>query len=210
MKINLYADDLKVYKIHKNDNSHTNESDTEYLQQSLLKIEQWIENWCLKINENKTKVFRINSKIHDITQKKGKLEIKNHTLDETEIIRDLGIIIDNKLTFKQHINKIVKIGYFKARQIIIILKTKSIALWSKVYKTYVRPHLEYNSQIWNPRNKESILKIEKIQKYFTRNVLKKCRLPYVPYNERLKLFKLDELELRREITDYNYSQNLSL
>ena len=159
VKINLYADDLKVYKIHKNNNSNINESDTDYLQQSLQKIEQWIENWGLKINENKTKVFRINSKIYDVSLNKSKLEINKTILEESDVIRDLGILIDNKLTFKQHINKIVKIGYFKARQIIRILKTKSIALWSKVYKTYVRPHLEYNSQIWNPRNKESILKI---------------------------------------------------
>ena len=126
------------------------------------------------------------------------LEINNQILDETEVIRDLGILVDNKLTFKHHINKIVKIGYFKSRQLLRVLKTKSTVLWYKVYKTHVRPHLEFNSQIWNPKNKEYILNIEKIQKYYTRMVFKKCHLPYTPYIERLKAFKLDSLELRRK------------
>ena len=49
--------------------------------------------------------------------------------------------------------------------------------------------------------KEHIQKIERVQKYFTRRVFKKCGLTYVNYHERLKILKLDQLEFRREVTD---------
>ena len=52
----------------------------------------------------------------------GSLEINNQILGEIEVIRDLGILVDNKLAFK-HINKIVKIGYLKSRQLLRVLKT---------------------------------------------------------------------------------------
>lgn len=38
----------------------------------------------------------------------------------------------------------------------------------KLYKTYVLPHLEYCSQIWNPCHKKHIQQIEIFQKKFAR------------------------------------------
>lgn len=69
------------------------------------------------------------------------------------------------------------------------------------YKTYVRPLVEYASEIWNPSLKYQIARIEKIQKYFTRVSLRKCMTKYVSYEERLTMFGIHSLEFRRKITD---------
>ena len=195
IKIKMYADDLKVYKTYKNDNAN---SGNRYLQLALNEISKWVANWSLQINENKTKIFSIKA---NINSQKSTYKLNNRILEETETIRDLGLVMDNKLTFLFYINKIVKTGFFKVRQLFRVLKSRSLSLWPKVYKTYVRPHLEYCSQIWNPMYKEHIQKIERVQKYFTRRVFKKCGLTYVNYHERLKILKLDQLEFRREVTD---------
>jgi hypothetical protein len=87
------------------------------------------------------------------------------------------------------------------RQIFQILKSRSIKVWSNVFKTYIRPLIEYASVIWSPKLKKHIIQIEKVQKLFTRVALTKCRLPYISYIERLKFFSLDTLENRRIVSD---------
>jgi hypothetical protein len=72
---------------------------------------------------------------------------------------------------------------------------------SNVFKTYVRPILEYGTETWNPNLKKDVKRLERIQKFFTRIALSKCRLPYIPYEERLKLFDLRSLESCRVISD---------
>ena len=56
-----------------------------------------------------------------------------------------------------------------------------------VYKTYVRPHLEYCIQVWSPFLAGDIDSLEKIQHRTTKLV------PYLPYEQRLKLLNLQSL-----------------
>jgi hypothetical protein len=65
---------------------------------------------------------------------------------------DLGIKINSYLSnFQSHIGSIVS----KARQRVGILfrgfQTRLVSFLKKVYVTYIRPLLEYNSNIWNPK-----------------------------------------------------------
>ena len=43
------------------------------------------------------------------------------------------------------------------------------SLQCKVFSTFVRPILEFNSSFWSPHFAEDIIAIERIQKYFTKN-----------------------------------------
>ena len=70
----------------------------------------------------------------------------------------------------------------------------NVCILTRAYITYVRPLLEYCSFIWSPYQICYIEKIEGIQRYFTRRVLKHAELPYI---ERLSVLKLESLEVRR-------------
>ena len=63
-----------------------------------------------------------------------------------------------------------------------------------IYKTYVRPLIEYNSQVWSPHLIADIDNDEKVQRFFTK------RLPgmwNILYQERLNVLELKSLEVRR-------------
>ena len=62
---------------------------------------------------------------------------------------------------------------------------------------YIRPILEYCVETWSPTQKLIINKLEKVQKFFTRTVLRKCNMDYINYETRLRLFNLKTLENRR-------------
>jgi len=74
------------------------------------------------------------------------------------------------------------------------IESRHPALVRKVPITYIRPTLEFNSNIWNPTKKYLIDKLENIKRRFTKRV---PSLPHLSYMERLSALGLEPLELRR-------------
>ena len=109
-------------------------------------------------------------------------------------VRDLGILLDDDLRFKHHISQITTKAYQRIAVIFGGFCTRNVTFLIEPYKTYIRPILEYCTQIWNPYSIGEIIEIEKVQKYFIK------RLPgmkSLDYNDRLQRLKLESLELRR-------------
>ena len=48
--------------------------------------------------------------------------------------------------------------------------THDLTFMRKVFITYIRPLLEYNSVVWNPYKKSYISLIEKVQRRFTKRI----------------------------------------
>ena len=186
----LYADDLKIYVFFKH------ESERLKLETAIAEVDKWGNRWGLTIAPNKTNVLHMGNNNPRSIYKLG-----NQNLCPTNQIKDLGVIINDNFSFEKYINSIISRAYFKMRQLFHIIKSGSLKTWARAFTAYIRPIVEYSTVIWNPKLKKFIGKIERVQKYFTRTALTKCRLPYVPYPDRLKLFDLPTLELRRHIFD---------
>ena len=62
----------------------------------------------------------------------------------------------------------------------------------KLYKSLVRPHLDYCSQVWSPWLQKDIKLMEGVQRRFTKLIFNDKE-----YNERLILCNLTTLETRR-------------
>ena len=67
-----------------------------------------------------------------------------------------------------------------------------------LYKTLVRPLLEYGNAIWGPHNKEDQLMVERVQRRATRLV---SHIRDLPYSERLRILRLPSLQYRRRRGD---------
>ena len=119
-----------------------------------------------------------------------------------ESTRDLGIKFDPSLHFSEHIGVCCTSAYCVINRIFRCFITNNMPAIRKAYISYARPHLEYASTVWNPgldaRTFKGLkIKLEKVQKFFTRRLIERCGLPYKPYNERLIYLNLDSLEIRR-------------
>ena len=122
----------------------------------------------------------------------------NVEIEEVKEEKDLGVVIDNKLNFRQHISSKVSTAN---RNLGIIFRTFTYLnqeMFSNLYKSTVRPHLEYASVIWSPLYKNDKITLENVQRRATRLV---PALKGLSYPERLKRLGLPTLEYRRERAD---------
>ena len=162
-------------------------------------------------NKNHTytlpKMSKINQNNHHISYTYTFHPLKN-VIEE----KDLGVIMDNNLNFKSHISQKIS----KANSMIYLIKNcfkfLDADMFKTLYKSLIRPHLEYASPIWCPTAKGEILRLKGVQRRATKLVPDITRLPYI---DRLKHSELPTLEYRRIrqniILFYNYiQQNITL
>ena len=187
----LFADDTKVYK------EISSESDILSLQADIDALDEWSETWQIKFNASKCKCMHLgkNNKQHEYSMGKGD---STNKIENTKEEKDLGVLFDNELRFTSHIQEKVK----KANQTVGIIRNTFQCLDKEVflplYKSLIRPHLEYAAIIWRPYLKKDILAIENVQRRATKLV---TGLREMPYQERLKKLGLPTLNYRRDRAD---------
>ena len=180
----IFADDTKVYNASK---------EHRIIQSDLINLQKWTEDWNLYFNVSKCKVMHIgkDNPQNDYFMKIDQDQQKISTCTEE---KDLGVVFDNNLTFDTHIQK----GINKANQMLGIIKRTFSCIDNQtfllLYKSMVRPHLEYGNIIWYPYLKRQSTSIEKVQRRATK-LVKGCKM--LNYQQRLQRLKLHSLKGRR-------------
>ena len=93
----LFADDTKIY------HPIQSQNDQENLQNDIDEMSRWSDMWLLKFHPDKCKVMTIES------DHQNQYTINNHPLEHVEEEKDLGVIIDNELSFETHMSSKVNI-----------------------------------------------------------------------------------------------------
>ena len=88
---------------------------------------------------------------------------------------------------KKHIGVCCAKAYSVIKRIFRCFITKNVTEILTAYITYVRRHLEFTSTVWNPgieaRGYIGLKRqLEKVQKYFTRRLFGRCKIPYPSYD----------------------------
>ena len=191
----VYADDLKIYLTIRN-------IEDCYRLQSLLDC---FVTWC-KLNALTLSTAKCEVNTFHRTQSPiiFTYAIDGHQLKRVDHVNDLGVILDQRLTFESHRTAIVSKA---TRQLGFIAKIgrdfKDPHCLKALYCSLVRPILENASVVWTPYQLSWNLRLERVQKRFIRLALKDLpwrdpvNLP--PYPDRCRLLGLDTLERRRKI-----------
>ena len=112
--------------------------------------------------------------------------------------KDLGVIISEDLKCEKQCSEAVK----KANRILGMIKRNFVDRSNEtiipLYKSLVRPHLEYCCQIWSRYHKKDIKLIEGVQRRATKLF---ADMQDFNYNDRMKMLGLQRLEERRIRSD---------
>jgi len=88
-------------------------------------------------------------------------------------------------------------AFIKASKVMGTIKTiifKEVTIILSLYKTLVRPHVEYCASAWSPYYKKDKELFEKVQRRFTKMIV---NMDGISYEDRLRSLKLWSLEERR-------------
>ena len=172
--VKLFADDTKVY------NTIYSVSDCEDLQQDLNSLGSWSNTWKLNFNADKCVVLKVREK-EDYVYTLNGVQLK-----QVKQQKDLGILISDDLSPGVHIQNIIN----KANQRVGLVKRCFTGLDNKIeilYKTLIRPVLEYGANVWSPWHKKDQQALDSVQRRCLRLSSKEI--------------KLDSLDKRRMFSD---------
>ena len=192
----LYADDAKIYR------KIVSPSDVLLLQRDLDRLTAWSDKWGLALNLKKCKSFTITLRCAPVQT----TYMINATKLEHVEIRDLGVILDTKLTFASHVSGIVS----RTNRSLGLLfrsfqtgargtKFNRNALISAYFST-VRSILEYGSVIWAGAAETHTVRIDRVQHMFLIWLLSYTASGYatsLSYSDLLNHFRIPSLSSRR-------------
>ena len=150
---------------------YASSSRRDIIQADLDHLSLWQDTWLLKFNtlDNKCKVMHVGAK-----NPKNKYFLDGVELPEIESEKDLGVFVSQNWNWTHHIDSIVKKANSSSAWILRTVITRSLEVMSLIYKTVIRPHMEYCVQLWSPvpshGNWSSIISIEDVQRKFTRAI----------------------------------------
>ena len=181
-----FADDTRIIGgIHDN-------NDRSRVQEDLKTVYAWAEANNMTFNGKKFELLSYGGNGNDpitYSQPDG-TPIKKVTQ-----VRDLGIYMSQTATFESEVNEAMQTGNRQAGWILRVFRTRQQLPMMTLYRSLVRPHLEYCCQLWSPVGLGLIRKLEGIQRSYT---AKMVGIAHLNYWQRLRHLNLQSLERRRE------------
>lgn len=191
----LFADDLKIFT------RISSPLDQIQLQHSLVMICEWCKSNAMLLNTSKCQVVTFSRSSMPLT---FNYAIEGTVLVRVDQVKDLGVIFTSTLNPFEHISYITS----RAHSLLgfIFRSTKhfrSPECLVTLYKSLVRPILDYGSVIWTPYQVGHIDMLRRVQVRFVRGLGVRLGFTYLdaPVGELEQLFDLQSLKSRRNIAD---------
>ncbi len=190
--VNLFADDIVMYKVIKSS------GDYKGLQEDIFGVSSFMGNQYLQLNATKCK-FMLITKRRSHSIHPPPLILDNSVLQRVYSYKYLGLTFSADLSWRPHISAVSK----KSKRLVGLVYRRFSAHASSealvmLYKSFVRPHLEYASAAWCPYHRGEIQLLESVQKF----ALKVCLKAWdhsMSYNDMLESSGVCSLEHRRMV-----------
>lgn len=189
----MYADDLKIFRV------VSSALDCCALQADVEQVVDWCHRNGMEVNVQKCSVITFTRLFSPIV---FSYTLRNCALERVSSVKDLGITLDTKLRFTEHISLVVA----KAYAILGLVKRNTrdfndVYCLKAIYVSLIRSILEYSVIVWSPYHATHINRIERVQKAFVRFALRRLpwrdRMNLPPYENRCALINLPTLATRR-------------
>ena len=205
----MYADDVKLYRRIECD------EDCVALQSDLDRLSEWSRRWRLSLNPGKCKsisfTLRTSPFVHSY-------QIDGHHLERCAEIRDLGVLLDSKLTFAPHVDLTIA----KANRMLGLLMRsvqtptcpRRVRFDHKAltcaFFAHVRSVIEYGSVVWSGAAVTHLARFERLQHRFLMWLAVNSRdpCPSLTYENLLSHFGIPSIKTRFIQSDILFLHNI--
>ncbi|CAH8546386.1 unnamed protein product [Dicrocoelium dendriticum] len=178
----LYADDIKVWR------AINTPDDSAILQEDLDKVYAWSVQNQLPFNTEKCRVLHLRH------QSAFFYKLGDHVLHTTAEEKDLGVLIQSDLGCSAQAKKASNASI---RNLGLLRRTFGRfdpSVFHQLLGAYIRPHVEYAIQVWQPWLRKDLSDLEKPQRRATKNVK---GLGQLRYEDRLRSLGIFSGQYRR-------------
>jgi hypothetical protein len=186
-KMCLFADDAAILS-----SSWRPETIVKRLSHSAKNIKLFFTKWKIKLSESKPNCILFTKRRPLVT---STVFVANTPIPWSSEIKYLGVILDSKLTFTKHVNKLTTKGKIAVCNLFPFFSRNSkLSIDNKllIYKTIVRPLITYAIPSWNIISKTNLRKLQIIQNKFLRLILDVPR--YTPISKLHNDCKIQTIE----------------
>lgn len=208
MKTAYYADDTALIT-----SSKLTKALLKKMEKGLGMCNKYFNKWKIKINPSKTQaiIFPYNKSPKRIPTRQ--ISFGNDTIPIQDNAKYLGVILDKKLTFKNHIDETRKKCIRITRALWPLLnKRSSLNLKNKnlIYKSIIRPSLIYACPVWYKAARTHLKKLQILQNKCLKIIYNKpWRFPTDTLHNECSYIKLDEFIKRFTENFYTKIENSS-
>ena len=187
--ISIFADDTRLTKV------INEEEDLELFQDDLEKLYKWAAENNMAFNGSKFEVLRygFNEDLKCVSN--YMTPGAEDTIDVKSVLRDLGIMMNDQATWKDHIDKVCSQVNQKAGWVLRTFRCRTTSFLKQMWKSLIQGHIDYCSQLWQPLQSGDLQRIENLQKTYTKKI---PQVRDINYWERLKVLKMNSQQRRFE------------
>src|SRR6218665_985195 len=186
-KISKFADDTKLCRAVGYD------QEADILREDLRRMFRWSQDWQMLFNLEKCSVMHMGKRNQELSYEMG-----GKVLKVSEEESDLEVIMHRSAKPSRQCTEASKKANSTLCMIRRTIVTRDKDTILRLYKSLVRPQLEYCIQVWSPYLKQDMEKLEKLQRRATKMIQGYKDLSY---EERLIRCGLTTLEKRRSRGD---------
>ena len=173
----LYADDTQLYKSCCPSEIQSTIKDIE---DCATDIKSWMKCNKLQMNDDKTEAMLISSnrlsKFHPMP---CSIQINDNSIQFSQHLRNLGILIDSSLSFHQQVNNICRAAYLELRRISMIRGYLSVDATKTLVCSLVLSRLDYCNAVLCGLPQCLLYKLQKVQNTAARMIFKAPRTDHI-------------------------------
>ncbi|CAH8648541.1 unnamed protein product [Dicrocoelium dendriticum] len=192
----IFADDVKVVYDFPRGNEF---SAINSIREDLNALEKWCEHWQMTFSAQKSNVMT-----HRFSIPAGSLTINGSTIKQDIITTDLGLRYSMSLNFAEQVH--YQVARVRGLSFHIRRYIENADARLELYKSHVRPHLEYCSFICSNLRKSDRVLLEKAQRRFTKMLTPPQQA--LNYRQRCEHLKIQPLWQRRIILNMCFLHKL--
>jgi hypothetical protein len=145
----------------------------------IAEIESWLSSNRLKLNADKTQFVWLGS-----WQQLNKFDIPTVNLGGNFVsvqssVMDLGVLLDNKLTMKDHVDKICRSSFYQLRQLRTIRKSLPSDACQTLIHAFVTSRLDYCNSLLYGISSTLIKRLDSVFRCAARLVMRKMKFDHI-------------------------------